>query len=697
MADISQDTSLTSNWPRQTILTRSTPSSRELKTKTPSGNSNEYGLTNSSPSLRVPTTETPPGLSDGNGLVEPSGSTGIRHPLAVSCLIEPSAQTASGSSASLGVESRDSQLPASSVSVGLTNGNGLTNGKGLTNGEGAPSGRNPGFRQPTSRRHLAAASVAVVALLVGTSLMLILNAKDDTARIRIDGEFGDWEGVNLANDEEGDSLPNVDLIDYGVISDGLYLSFYYRTVEPMFAGEAGRTARMLIDSDLDPATGFAFNGLGADYLIELYGKQGFVISSVFYTFESGRDAYDWNGFTALTTVSARIAGNEVETQVPLFDANLEASDSVAVTFQVTNELGYSDISDFPISDSQAPLMIRLFQNEVRTIALERTTTIGEMQLTAPMSEAVLEGLTMRLTSTATNECLESATLGEFTAMVTQADRLVFTNMGLTIVPGQSLSLPLSVSVAGNAPATSVLSLEVEGVTSDALASHSGSVNSIYIDRPTTDMVIDGAFVDWNWIEKLEDDPDDVSKPNLDITELAAVEESDLTYFYLEVAGDELLSGKTIPSHGARSKPGSKDGNHQSQPPVGSKPDIELPVQTGMDTIYIFLDANGEVPFGYKVQPGFYASHMVEIKGIDGVILEKKLKGYAGEDTREWKWETIANVGAANQGSRIELSINSPGPDLKALFHVAGWDQTRDESQVIEFDMPSSDEGRYQLI
>ena len=228
------------------------------------------------------------------------------------------------------------------------------------------------------------ASVAVVALLVGTSLMFILNGDEDAARIRVDGDFSDWNGVAMGADNN-DAAPNVDMTDYGVVSDGLYLSFYIETAEPLFAGEVGRTARILIDSDLDAATGFSFNGIGADYLVELYGNKGYVLSSVFYTFEAD-NAYDWNGFTALTTITARISANMVETQVPLFDANLESSDVVAVVFQTAEGDEYTDTSDYVISNSQAPLVVEL--------------TGDEVTLTAPMGDVNVESLTLTLTSTA---------------------------------------------------------------------------------------------------------------------------------------------------------------------------------------------------------------------------------------------------------------------------------------------------------
>ena len=248
----------------------------------------------------------------------------------------------STSGATSGATSASSPITGSSKRDGLINGTidgsmaGLSWGEGLEDDNGLidifdpgkPAGRSRGpaalaLRQlgtgGADRRHLvAASSLAVVVLLVSTSLLIILSANDQEARIRIDGEFDDWADARLVADAYGDvTAPEVDITRTGVESDGLYLSFYIETVESLFTGERGRTARVLIDADLDTETGFALLGpgsddqvtpvLGADYLIELYGRQGFVLTSVLYTFEQrdGRSQLDWNGFTALTTLNAR--------------------------------------------------------------------------------------------------------------------------------------------------------------------------------------------------------------------------------------------------------------------------------------------------------------------------------------------------------------------------------------------------------
>jgi len=225
-----------------------------------------------------------------------------------------SASTLASSPASL---SDPSPVPGTSKRDGLINGTidgsmaGLSWGEGLVNGgglidivgrgkEAKRSGRPRALarrgsgRLAAPRQHLVAvSSVAIVLMFVTASLLLLLGQQDDDGRIRIDGDFDDWADVTLVDDPVGDvavssstsaevNLP-LDLRRLGVTSDSLYLSFYLETIEPLFGGTSGRTARVLIDSDQDPSSGYAILGLGADYLIELYGRQGYVLTAVLYT------------------------------------------------------------------------------------------------------------------------------------------------------------------------------------------------------------------------------------------------------------------------------------------------------------------------------------------------------------------------------------------------------------------------------
>ena len=558
----------------------------------------------------------------------------------------------STSGATSGATSASSPITGSSKRDGLINGTidgsmaGLSWGEGLEddNGlidifdQGKPAGRSRGpaalaLRHlgtgGADRRHLVAvSSLFLVCLLVTSGLLIILNSNDQEARIRIDGEFDDWEDAELFSDPAGDTdVLELDLLRMGVASDGLYLSFYLETVEPLFTGERGRTARVLIDADGGPDSGYSVMspvvmssgargldpgsdrptlgsgamdqktmGFGTDYLVELYGRQGFVLTTVLYTFEQdGRSQLDWNGFSALTTVSARagevswtemvddlsvpggVAGDgrpayAIETQVPLFDLGLEAGDEVMVLFQTSDDLGNSDLSDLVLSNLRGAVLVE--------------------------------------------------------------------------------------------PAPSLL------------------VDHLSISDPNatdgTGITIDGHFADWAGVTRNFDDPNDVEDPDVDLLETAIMSDSRTggggaaggrgpgneearTCFYLKVAG-EALHGSVIPANGARSRPGG--GGDSVGPPLRtvSQDMVPLPVLTGEDSIRLFVDVDSNASTGYSLLgeeasgPSLGAERMVELKGINGHLTQRTVHQWQGQEATEWRWSKGTLIEAAAMGSEVELAV-----------------------------------------
>jgi len=117
----------------------------------------------------------------------------------------------------------------------------------------------------------------------------------------------------------------------------------------MFYSSEGYTLRILIDSDDNPETGYTFPGVGADQMIEIYGKNQAILSSILYTFNDNRDSSDWNGFNALSTINARTLGNNIETQVPLFDLGALATNEMKIIWQATDNKQTTDLTDNVVS------------------------------------------------------------------------------------------------------------------------------------------------------------------------------------------------------------------------------------------------------------------------------------------------------------------------------------------------------------
>ncbi len=170
----------------------------------------------------------------------------------------------------------------------------------------------------------------------------------------------------------------------------------------------------------------------------------------------------------------------------------------------------------------------------------------------------------------------------------------------------------------------------------------------------------------------------MENPNVDITEYDAMETEGSTYFYLKVDGDILL-GNAVPSTKAMNIPSENTGgqeDHGEEPGTssGTQDDNPLPVETGEDAIYIFLDIipgqgyeNSNLPFG--------ADYMVEIMGQEGRIVTSKYFRFIGETPNEWSWDFVRNVNAASGLKELETSADAV--PLNVYYHMVDWDEKED--------------------
>lgn len=96
------------------------------------------------------------------------------------------------------------------------------------------------------------------------------SAKSFRATIQIDGDFSDWEGVEVVTSDPDDAGPetgaHADFKDVSIASDNdfVYLHFtLWRAGDPFIFYN-----NIFVDADNDVTTGYAFNGLGSELLIQ---------------------------------------------------------------------------------------------------------------------------------------------------------------------------------------------------------------------------------------------------------------------------------------------------------------------------------------------------------------------------------------------------------------------------------------------
>jgi len=380
-------------------------------------------------------------------------------------------------------------------------------------------------------------------------------------------------------------------------------------------------------------------------------------------------------------VETAAKGNKLETQLWRDELQLDGDD-VAIRIRLTDSAGnVAESLNVNTGTNQVKVKIESqivvplqsgIENEVLTISL------------APRGEEVLlSSLDFEERSTATSSDFREFSLYHGNEKIAEApmkgSSLLFEELEHSL-PEETI-LTLKTSLSDNAVSGNVLSLQLTGVDCGgaAVSIEAQGVNA-YLMAPPTDFVVDGLFDEWqNPFEDVDEEP--VDNENVDITNYDSARQSQAAFFYLRV-DEVILAGVDVPSSRALQVPSEggdgSDGGGSGDPGNDPQDEKPLPVNNGEDTVYIFLDTNGEVPFGYNINDRFYATHMVEVTGQHGTIISSKFYQYDGrESLDEWKWKYLQDIDSASAGAELEAGLELDQEllsELSIYFHVVAWDQ-----------------------
>lgn len=561
-------------------------------------------------------------------------------------------------------------------------------------------------------KSLIAGTLIIIFLLIALPLMVFLESYEKSYAILVDGKFNDWKDISAYEDSEFDQLDNndVNILEYKIFSDDLFLSFYLKVKGKMFGysnEENSYIIQIFIDTDLNKNSGYLISNIGADYMIEISGNDNSILSNMYYQFDNTRASNDWNAWETMFEVSADCKNNELETQIWLDDLGLNKKDYVNAYFHIFDSYGNEDFSDMIISNIGGALKIE--QKSISAVILEKGkfTKFLELEITAYGRNVTINSIIIERYSTATDEDIENINL------VNKNNKLLaksnFTNGIATLMinpsnlsPKKSMTVFVTVNVSETAINGHAVGLRVSSIFADTKAIIIyGKAKVAYIENVPDKIVVDGAFEDWRKILGKSDERD-VENENIDIREYKSTKDEEHASFYLNVEG-EILGGVSVPSKKARIVPSISEKKIPTEPIKPPTEEIPLPEQTGEDKIYIFIDSDNNNATGYKLS--FFpigADYMIEIKGRYGKVLSSRYFSFSGKKQDIWSWEDVGKIKVACGDKELEtqLDLEELGieDEFSVYFYTKDWDNNEDYSNdanrvkitmSIEI-MPSSD-------
>src|SRR2546425_482629 len=456
---------------------------------------------------------------------------------------------------------------------GLTNGlgrtNGLTNGLGRTNGltNGLGGFHSSGFRPAGVRRMMQNAGwklylipLVSVALLLAP-LFLVPEYGGPAYPIRIDGQFGDWASQPTEAMGPGAALnPNIDVVRFGVVSNLGPYAFYVQVAGSALAGGGPSpgtmdTVRIFVDIDASSATGYRIDGLGADRMIEVSGRNGTVLSSTLWEFDSNRNQQDWNGWIKGTATPAAASGSRIETEAQWL-AGPSVSIPVIATVHTVSWDAQTDTGDFPLSPGLG-ILSAVADPQAPDVIAGNGVTLLRLVLVARSQPVALNSVHVEIAGTAPANASSLLQLTDGTNVLAQvaptSRDVTFSFAPRQLAVGGSTTLTVVGDFASTTGETFGVRLPAVhpfglGATVVSLRENPGARMLGYLGFVPSTPRVDGAFDEWTALSP--DTTNDVgprSNPNIDLGRYGAQRNGTSTFLYTDVTG-RLFLGTPVPAH-----------------------------------------------------------------------------------------------------------------------------------------------------
>jgi len=401
----------------------------------------------------------------------------------------------------------------------------------------------------------------------------------------------------------------------------------------------------LIDADGNASTGFAFAGIGADSVIEVFGGNHSVAGARLYSFPADSEV-NWSRRQPGASVQAASSAGGLEVKVSTYDLDRFDASGFRVMVYADDFLGASSRSLAALSPSEGAILL-----DIRSL----TPVVGTG--TTPLLEIRARALGITQSSTwQVSNFRFNRTAGLTLSLSAESVNLTQGRPEDTII--------VSVSAPGFFSGD-VVDVTVLGATGAVPVFVHGSAVRAYVTAPASQIKIDGLFADWTSRDVPDTDPKAVRDPDLDIVRYGAATSNGTAFFHVHVAGTMLGGG--IPERLLKTPVYAGNGS--------SGGTTILPRRTGEDILLVFLDANISDSRGFAIG-GIFADYLIEIRGQGGLITSKSVSMWSNG----WIHQTGITVAAEKdqadiEGSLLVASLNNTRIVIESTDWASGGDVT----------------------